>query len=343
MPALKSRFRTVIILGCGQVVRDRIRLALAALRWLGVRRIVYLDVFDNAPFDLGEGEVYIPVLTRSRIPVESLAAIDALGPGTLAIVCTPTEWHLHYAEQLQPLVGRVACEKPLTHDYRAAGVLLVTQPNLQPISHFLYKKAMREWLARCRTEGLGWLGQCTGIRIDLIESRGIGQRAIDPVLHDLGWHFWEMLLAPFRAAGMSQEVELMSTATGAYDPGPGEPRPTGATAARLVGQVRAGGFRVPFDARLGKGLGADSKALVYLQEGSSRRIDLSESGSRSHQRLLQELLTADQPDLGLDLADAVEVVRLCAISQEQARNEGSYTFGQMPAFLSDDALMGLYW
>src|SRR5262249_6356911 len=143
-----------------------------------------------------------------------------------------------------------------------AGVLLVTQPNLQPISHFLHKQAMRDWLACCRTEGLGWLAHCTGIRIDLIESRGIGQRVIDPVLHDLGWHFWELLLAPFRAAGMPQGVELTSTLTGAYEQGPGEPSPTGATAARLVGQVRAGGFRVPFDARLGKGLGADSKALV---------------------------------------------------------------------------------
>src|SRR5262245_41622812 len=193
MPALESRFRTVILPGCGQVVRDRIRLA---LRELGVNRIIYLDLFDKAPFDLAEGELYLPVLPGSQLPVGSLAGIGALGQDTLAIVCTPTEWHLHYAEQLQPLVGRVACEKPLTRDYRAAQDLLVTLPNLQPISHFLHKQAMRDWLFDCRNKGMPWLHDCTVIRVDLIESKGIGQREIDPVLYDLGWHAWELLLAP---------------------------------------------------------------------------------------------------------------------------------------------------
>src|SRR5262245_34112739 len=99
MPALKARFYTVIILGCGQVVRERIR---PALRELGAQRVVHLDVFDRAPFSLGDGETYLQALPGSRVPVEALAGMDALGQGTLAVVCTPTEWHLHYAEQLQP-------------------------------------------------------------------------------------------------------------------------------------------------------------------------------------------------------------------------------------------------
>ena len=91
--------------------------------------------------------------------------------------------------------------------------------------------------------------------------------------------------------------------------------------------------------------GVDSKALVYELDGPRHhRVDLSESGWKPHGRVLAELLTAEQPELGLDLGDAVELVRLCAVSQEQARDEGRYPFGQVPAFLHDDrpdpALMG---
>jgi hypothetical protein len=343
MSAPVTRFHKLILVGSGQVVRDRIRPALPRLRLMGVRQVIYLDVFDRAPFRLADDERYLRAMPGSRLPLEALSALDALGPTTLAVVCTPTGWHLHYCEQLHPLVGRVACEKPLTRDHAAAQLLLATQPNLQPISHFLHKQAMRDWLAYCQGARLPWLPHCVGVRVDLLESRDVGRRDVDPVLHDLGWHAWELLLAPFRAAGKSAAVELEAARTATYAPRQGEALPPGGTAARLSGRAFVGGFWVPFDFRLGKGLGADSKTLCYFFDtGGSIRIDLSESGPLAHRRVLEELLTAERPDLGVDLADAIELVRLCALSQGQARDEGSHPIGQMPALLSEDALMGLY-
>jgi hypothetical protein len=341
------RFRTLVVVGCGEVVRDRLRRAVQQLRRTFPLRVVYLDLCEQAPFELGPDESYLQVLPGSRLPVEELHRLGFLGRETLAVVCTPSRWHLHYAEQLSPLVGRVAVEKPLTRDHRAAGLLLATQPSLRPISHFLFKRTMRQWRERCRRQGLPWLRSCVGVRVDILESKAIGSRQIDPVLFDLGWHGLEVLLAPFRAAGCQHDVELHSMHIATYEPPPGEAPPAGATAARLTGRVRVAGFHLPFDIRLGKGLGANRKALVYELDGpAGRHIDLSEGGWRSHGRLLHELLTAEQPDLGLDLGDAIELVRLCALGEARAHDEGRYPFGQMPGFLRDDrpspALMGLY-
>jgi hypothetical protein len=348
MRACLQRFRTLVVVGCGEVVRDRLRRAVQHLRRTSRLRVVYLDLFEQPPFALADDEHYLRALPGSRLPVEALRRLGALGPQTLAVVCTPTAWHLHYAEQLLPLVGRVAVEKPLTRHHDAAAPLLAGGPSLQPISHFLFKQAMRRWRQRCRRKGLPWLRYCGGIRVDIIESKGIGPRQIDPVVFDLGWHGLEVLLAPFRAAGCTPYLEFRSVCVGTYEPPPGEVPPAGATAARLTGRVRVAGFHLPFDIRLGKGLGIDRKALVYEMDGPpSRHIDLSESGWKSHARLLAELLTADQPDLGIDLGDAVELVRLCALGESRARDEGRHPFGQMPAFLHDDranpALMGLYY
>jgi hypothetical protein len=75
-------------------------------------------------------------------------------------------------------------------------------------------------------------------------------------------------------------------------------------------------------------------------------IDLSETGREAHHRLLTELLTEAEPDLGLGLEDAIDLVRLCDRAERMATVEPPYPFGRTPAFLTDDvpsaALLGLY-
>jgi hypothetical protein len=97
---------------------------------------------------------------------------------------------------------------------------------------------------------------------------------------------------------------------------------------------------VSFDLRMGKGLGVERKVVRYTFADTAPLIlDVSESGWGAHYRLLKELLTADCPDLGLGLSDAVEVVQVCAAAQATARDAGRYPFGELPEFLSPDGVV----
>jgi hypothetical protein len=349
MRARWCRVRKLLAVGFGDAVVNRLRPAAHAVRAEGgLDSIAYLDLPARPAVELREGEHYLPVLDGSHLPLDALERLGFLDGDTLAWVATSTDYHGHYARQLRGHVRQTAVEKPLTCDVDEALGLLVESPSVHPISHFLFKQAMRDWRERCRRSGMPWLRSCLGIRVELMESKGVGRRRIDPVLFDLGWHGLELLLAPFRAAGSSHDVELGAVRVATYDPPPGEAPPPGTTAARLTGRLRAAGVHLPFDVCLGKGLGIDRKALVYrLDDGSSLRIDLSEGGWEPHERILRELLTAEQPDLGLALTDAAELVRLCALSQDQACDMGTYPFGTQPAFMREDllspSLLGLYY
>jgi hypothetical protein len=347
---LPLRFCNLLAIGCGEVVKNRVRPAAHHLRReVGLERIAYLDLYPTSPIELAPDEYYFAVESDPSCRLlDTLSRHRFLGPDTLAVVCTPTIWHAHYADKFAPLVGRLAVEKPLTCDLAEAQRLSIKHPHIHPISHFLFKDEMRDWLAECRLDGLPWLSACTGITIDLTEKQGIGLRQVDPMIYDLGWHAWELLQAPFRAAGWITEVELSAVNVATYEPPITEPAPTDTTAACITGNLRVGGMGVPFQIRLGKGLSHDRKALKYTFEGGHKRtIDLSQGGWRSHHALLHELLTTEDPDMGIDLTDAVEVVRLCVCSEAQAIDEGTYLFGETPMFLGEErqeaSLLGLYW
>jgi hypothetical protein len=137
--------------------------------------------------------------------------------------------------------------------------------------------------------------------------------------------------------------------TATYLPPADEQAPRGATTAHITGQVRNGRAWLPFSIRLGHGAGIDAKHLSYLYaDGPARTIDLSEGGWAAHHALLRELLTAERPDMGLRLDEAVELVRLCAAAEVISTDEGTHPFGRPPALLLDGhpspaALMGLYY
>jgi hypothetical protein len=164
---------------------------------------------------------------------------------------------------------------------------------------------------------------------------------------DLGWHVFECLLAPLRAAGQTASVEISLVRTASYLPPPHEPSPPCATAARITGWLRLAGFSLPFDLRMGKGIGIDRKQIAYHRVAQPDLVvDLPETGRAAHHRLLEELLTAAEPRLGLDLAEAIDIVRLCVRAEQAAEVEHSYPFGELPAFLLDlpeAALLGLFY
>src|SRR5262245_30171586 len=116
MPLKTLQFDSLLVLSTGEVVVRRVRPAALALRRDGVlHRITYVSVEPAAPFALGPGETYVR-MAPGHVPTDDLIARGLLGPNVVAYVASPTRWHMHYAEQLLPFAGRVAVEKPLTHD-----------------------------------------------------------------------------------------------------------------------------------------------------------------------------------------------------------------------------------
>jgi hypothetical protein len=343
-----SRFMNAIVVGTGDATRSRLRPALHYLRReVGLQRLLYLDLHDRPPFDLAPDEHYRAVVGDSRVPVAELNRLEFTGPDTLAVVAVPTGWHLPYARQLARLVGRVAVEKPLTRDLADAERLAGDTVRPLPMSHFLFKEPMRRWLDTCRRQGPSRLERFSAIRIDLLERKAVGGRQIDPSLWDLGWHALECVLAPYRAAGLPVTLEIDAVFTAGYSQTETEPDPPADTAARIAGRLYHARAVVPFDLRMGKGLDTDRKSLTYRVAGQPDLvIDLSETGRDAHQRLLAELLTQAEPDLGLGLDDAIDLVRLCDRAERMATVEPSYRFGRTPAFLTDEvpsaALLGLY-
>jgi hypothetical protein len=93
-----------------------------------VKRISYLDILPEPRFQLDGGEVvpggegYYQIGSGNRLPLAELRRTRTLGPNTPALVSSPSDLHVSYAEQIAPHVGRTGIEKPLsTHGYQPVG------------------------------------------------------------------------------------------------------------------------------------------------------------------------------------------------------------------------------
>jgi len=181
-----------------------------------------------------------------------------------------------------------------------------------------------------------------GIWFDLWETTSVGCRLIDDAIWDLGWHGFECILAPLRAAGTAGALTVTGVRVATHTPLPGTPPPTLCTAARIEGWVPLAGRAVPFLIRVGKGVAEVRKQLVCRDTAGVRHVvSLQESGWTAHYRVLHELVTQPHPDLKLTLVDTLTVVKLCACASRLAVDEGTYLFGTTPACLRRGGARGL--
>ena len=345
--AHSARTDTVILVGVGDLTQKRL---LPALKRLGlghpIRQAVLVDILPECPVDLaraspmGTPMEYVRVGADSLLPLDQFAGNGCLGEHVLAYIATSTESHRWYAQQLAGTGCRIAVEKPLTKRPREARELMYfADGNVFAVGHQLFKAAMLAFLRQCRTHGLG---AAAAARFDLLETQGVGNRAIDDAVWDLGWHGGELVIAAYRAAGLEATIHTTRVRAATYRPPPGEPSPRVFTAARWEGFVSVAGREIPFTFCMGKALARPRKRLAFTDASGETCIDVSldESGWRAHRRLLAELLTADRPDMKLQLPDALELVRACDEARAAAQDEGTYAFGVTPKFLQEPAPAG---
>jgi hypothetical protein len=337
-----GRGRRVLILGAGQIVRDRYHPALAALAAEGlVERVTYLHVRPAPSFELDgnggtfpEGEHYARIPAEGPIPFAELHRRGLIGGEALVAICTPSRRHVAGASLFAERAAAIAVEEPIAHDPVEA-MRLVELPDAQvfPVDHFNFKQAMIDLRGRYAA-GRTDLDDVTRIEFTLMERPPFHASACDDAIADLAIHGLALILSlPFAEVGPIT-IEPTSVLVASYGPAGGSFGRPGCTAARIRGLLRWRRRSVRLDLRVGKGLGEDRKAfeLIGREDRAIDTADLGESGWAARGRALRELLTRPLPDMRLSLADAAWLVGLCARARAMAQDQGTYLLSTTPAF-----------
>lgn len=318
---------TVVVIGCGDVVRQRVRPALEKLgrELSGGFRVMYLDVKPKPSFELMHSndfrEYYLP-LKDNLVPVDELDARGFVGGHVLGLVEAPTQLHYLYATQLHELVARVAIDKPLTLRPSEA-IALTSLERAFPFSHFLLKEKVTP-IFSLDPNATKTVKSC------FLESCGTNGRALDAAEEDLGYHQAALLCACFDGP-----IHVHRCRTATYVPRVNENPPQVSTAARIEGVVHQADRPIQFSILVGKGMRERVKNIVFEHDRGSQMFSQESDSDRSrpYQRVLKTLLLDRVPQLRMPMSRHMDLVGFCAHARHIAEDMGEYEFGDMPDFM----------
>jgi predicted dehydrogenase len=332
--------RKIVIVGAGQVVKERICRAIKELRARGYRldEVIACSLERESPLD-GSVDAYHPVTEDGFLPFDWLHERGALSKETLWLIATPSKWHVPYTIQLAGR-ARVAIEKPVAAGIRQAMLLAPftnSKSDVHQMDHKLFNVSALALIDQCRANPK-LLERAAYIEGLFYERAGFSQgREQENCISDVQWHLLTCLAACYQAMGEPFEIVVDDVSAGTHTPDPDEQfaAPTVWTASRIFGRVIANGRQVPLDLRQAKGSPCDRKGLVFVDSDGQviGEADLGESGHQAHTRMIQALL---QPvvDLRHTLKDAIAVMRLIDQARALAVGMGEYEFGRLPEFLT---------
>jgi hypothetical protein len=332
------RAENVFIVGGGNVTQARYIPSCLKLRSEGrIGRLHFADVRSQEevfPNGLPPDSTFTQI-PNGQLPISELRRKRAITADTLVAVNTPTPYHVPYARQLAPYVGRVGVEKPLSQSTREAMHLLDLEDRVFPIGHQLFKP---EVLSLNRKAGNGDLPVekigCAEFR--LFEKIGVGGRQIDDCVWDLAWHGFECMLSPLVAQNESFQILIESSKVSTYHDGPDFPSVW--TAARVDGILQTNLTFIPFSIRVGKGLCSNDKRIELYDSNGWRiaKATLNEDiHSSAHERLLRELAGSPSPNMQLTMRDVIAVVEACQQSVRKSIELPGYKFGCTPHWLAE--------
>jgi hypothetical protein len=279
----------------------------------------------------GPSTFYVQANRDSTIPLNALKQLGLTEQPILIYVSTTTKWHLHYARNALQLGDhiRVAVEKPLTTiSTEAETILSGDYPNLFPVDHQLFKAEVRKAIQDIKP---GEFLTAEGIEFDFLETDTIGYRDIDNAIYDLCSHGFTIILALLEICDWDGQFVINAVETATYNIDDTFQPPRVFTAARIEGYLEFEDNRVPVVFRVGKGMSYSFKTLIIWGKRNriNRVIPLDESDWRPHYSLLIELLTNQEPRLGVDLSAAVKSVKACSDACRIAKDKGSYALGSI--------------
>ncbi len=321
----KQAFKALVCIGCGDVTNAKVNRAVhECMLEYGLERLLFVDINGNALQSIPEDKRAL-LADTSKI-AELLGSRGFLGEDVLALVCTPSVYHVAYAELLDGLVGHIAIEKPIALRSDEAERLLSLSGAITPIEHQVYKADVMRLCQRTRTGELDW-ERVRGIQFKLHETGGVGERAIDDIVFDTGYHGLACMLAAASQAYSDLDIEIESCRTKTYRLGPDQPKKC--TAAIIRGMLRNDVLSIPFEISVGKGFEASDKSLrLQFDRGVVETASFNESGHLAHKRVLESILNSEPALLGVE--ESIRIVRSCERAMMIAENTGTYRFGQTP-------------
>jgi hypothetical protein len=290
----------------------------------GIERLLFVDIDENALRSIPEDQRAL--LAGTSEIVELLGTRGFLGEDVLVLICTPSVYHVAYAELLDGLVGHIAIEKPIALRSDEAERLLRLSAAVTPIEHQVYKADMMRLCQRSRIGELDWQ-RVRAIQFKLHETGGVGERAIDDIVFDTGYHGLACMLAAASQAHSDLQIEIKSCRSKTYRLGPDAPQKC--TAAFIRGMLRNRAFSIPFEVSVGKGFEASDKSLrLQIDRGVVEMVSLNESGHLAHKRVLDSIVNNEPALLGVE--ESIRIVRSCERALAIEEHTGTYRFGQTP-------------
>lgn len=322
--------KLVLIGSAGDVGRKRYCPAIASLSAEGkIADCLYVDCRSVAEVvNNGEADRYMQTEGVSRI-VPELAKRGFIGPSVHVLVATPTWLHAAYAQELHDHVACIGIEKPIAWNAREAGIL-AQLPRVYPIEHQVYKHDSIAMCRRSAARKIRW-SDVRHARFCLHETGGVGDRAIDNIIFDTGYHGFAVLLAAISKCHANIRIDHGNSLISTYRDGADRPREC--TAAFLSGVITADdNVRITYTITVGKGLAASQKGLtLFCESGSLIKLDLNESGFEPHKRVIEGMLGSEAPLLSV--GDSITIVAACEEARAQARGRAPYGFGSTPNWM----------
>lgn len=324
--------RRVALIGAnGDVGQKKI---LPALEKLFEERVIddYVLTDIKSPAEVvhdAQRQRYMQTSGVSRIVME-LADKGFLGPDVAVLVATPTWHHVDYAMALHDHVGCIGVEKPIAWTAEEAQILAKLQ-RVYPIEHQVYKSDAIALNQQSAARRIRW-STIRDVRFFLHEESGVGNREIDHIIADTGYHGFAVLLSAIsqchRNIRIRPSISLIST----YEDGPDTPKEC--TAAFMAGVVTADdNVQFSYAFTVGKGLSSSRKGLTLFRDsGEFIQTNLDESGFVPHKRVIESMLGQKSPLLSV--ADSITIVEACEKARTGAQVRAPYAFGSTPQWLN---------
>ena len=334
----RTPINQVSVIGAGQVFQQRfLQAAIELARDSNLAELTVFDLKDKAPFEVRCTQS-LQVRYRSLNPEEDLCSqlrrAGALGNHTLAIIATPTMYHVDNAYQLAGHVRCLAVEKPIAIDPINACRLREFTDRIAPIDHQLYKPEMLSLIRDARRGAIPW-STVAGMEFRLCEMSAVGNRQIDDAIYDLGYHGLACMLVSLRTSLFQVEIRIDKCEVATYVEGPDDP--TEITAARIEGRFQTRSMEIPFVISVGKGLAKNQKGLRLCdrQNSTIRQASLNERGHFAHMRFMRSVIDpGDQTGQLIDVNDSIQIVQACADALAIARVMPTYRLGETPPWLT---------
>lgn len=277
---------------------------------------------------------YLPVESGSLLPFDELRALGFLD-GTIWIIATQPEYHVHYAVQLAGLC-KVAIEKPIASNARQAKLLRPFASQIYTIDHKIFNASPLSFIRRLRRDPspLDAIGRIEGV---FYESEGIAKgRQSDDTISDIQYHLLVVLHAILKSSGAVFDITIDRVFTSRHraDADHRFQVPSVCTSSLIAGLIRRNGRRIHFDLRQAKGAPVNQKLIKFFDSSDRliEEVDMNESGPHAHVRIVGSLL---QPivDMRHTYEDSISIMEILDTCKELASEQKDYEFGQLPEFL----------